>query len=123
MNTRIANLLLSLLVTAVISITSPARAATAVYVANGGSKDISVFHLDAASGALTARGTTALEGAPPLTSCESPILLKSGGCEVHSVCPIRSPVRQVNRRVPSVCPFHQVKNCVRKVFISAPCPA
>jgi 6-phosphogluconolactonase len=39
-------------------------ASTVVYVANGGTKDISVFHLDTASGALTARGTVALEGAP-----------------------------------------------------------
>ncbi len=42
---------------------------------------------------------TALEGAPPLTSCESPILLKSGGCEVHSVCPIRSPVHRVREQL------------------------
>lgn len=41
----------------------------------------------------------ALEGAPPLTSCESPILLKSGGCEVHSLCPIRSPVHRVREQL------------------------
>lgn len=42
---------------------------------------------------------TALEGAPPLTSCESPIVLKTGGCEVHSVCPIRSPVHRVREQL------------------------
>jgi Rrf2 family protein len=37
----------------------------------------------------------ALEGAPPLTSCEAPAVLKHGGCEVHSMCPIRSPIQRV----------------------------
>jgi len=41
----------------------------------------------------------ALEGAPELTSCESPIVLKSGGCEVHSTCPIRSPVHRVREQL------------------------
>ncbi len=42
---------------------------------------------------------SALEGAPPLTSCESPIVLKSGGCEVQSMCPIRSPVNRVREQL------------------------
>jgi Rrf2 family protein len=41
----------------------------------------------------------ALEGAPPLTSCESPIVLKTGGCEVQSMCPIRSPVHRVREQL------------------------
>jgi Rrf2 family protein len=42
---------------------------------------------------------TALEGAPQLTSCESPIVLKAGGCEVQSHCPIRSPIHRVRERL------------------------
>jgi 6-phosphogluconolactonase len=63
MKTRLlAALLAGLAATSV----SPAatRNTTVVYVANGGSKDISIFHLDPAAGALTARGTVALDGAP-----------------------------------------------------------
>ncbi|MEQ1859704.1 MAG: lactonase family protein [Chthoniobacteraceae bacterium] len=37
---------------------------TVVYVSNGGSKDISLFDLNPASGELTARGVVALEGNP-----------------------------------------------------------
>lgn len=37
----------------------------------------------------------ALEGAPPLTSCEAPAVLKHGGCDVHPLCPIRSPIQRV----------------------------
>jgi len=41
----------------------------------------------------------ALEGAPALTSCESPIVLKTGGCEVLSMCPLRSPVHRVREQL------------------------
>jgi 6-phosphogluconolactonase len=64
MKTRMTRSFLALLLTATLPLSSRAHAATVVYVANGGSKDIAVFHLDVASGALTARGTVALEGAP-----------------------------------------------------------
>lgn len=63
MKTRPTTVLLTLFVTATFAFAAE-KATTAVYVANGGSKDISVFHLDTASGALTARGRTELEGAP-----------------------------------------------------------
>jgi Rrf2 family protein len=41
----------------------------------------------------------ALEGAPALTSCESPLVLKNGGCEVQPICPIRSPIQRVSERL------------------------
>lgn len=41
----------------------------------------------------------ALEGAPALTSCESPLVLKNGGCEVQPICPIRSPIHRVRERL------------------------
>ena len=41
----------------------------------------------------------ALEGAPPLTTCESPIVLKGGGCEVQPMCPIKSPIQRVRERL------------------------
>ncbi len=41
----------------------------------------------------------ALEGAPPLTTCESPIVLKNGGCEVQPMCPIKSPIHRVRERL------------------------
>lgn len=41
----------------------------------------------------------ALEGAPTLTSCESPQAVKSGGCEVEPTCPIRSPIHRVRERL------------------------
>ena len=41
----------------------------------------------------------ALEGAPALTSCESPLVLKNGGCEVEPICPIRSPIQRVRERL------------------------
>ena len=41
----------------------------------------------------------ALEGAPALTTCESPIVMKSGGCEVQPMCPIRSPIHRVRERL------------------------
>lgn len=64
MKIRITRSLLALLLTATLPLASRAHAATVLYVANGGSKDISVFHLDTASGALSTRGAVALEGAP-----------------------------------------------------------
>jgi Rrf2 family protein len=42
---------------------------------------------------------SALEGAPPLTTCESPIVLKGGGCEVQPMCPIKSPIHRVRERL------------------------
>jgi Rrf2 family protein len=42
---------------------------------------------------------TALEGAPPLTSCETPAVIKQGGCEVEPTCPIRSPIHRVRERL------------------------
>ena len=42
---------------------------------------------------------SALEGAPALTSCESPLVVKSGGCEVEPTCPIRSPIHRVRERL------------------------
>ena|SRR5688572_24808647 len=41
----------------------------------------------------------ALEGAPALTSCESPLVLRNGGCEVQPICPIRSPIQRVRDRL------------------------
>ncbi len=41
----------------------------------------------------------ALEGLPPLTSCNSPIVVKNGGCEVEPTCPIRSPIHRVRDRL------------------------
>jgi hypothetical protein len=41
----------------------------------------------------------ALEGAPELTSCEAPLVLKAGGCEVQPMCPIRSPIHRVRERL------------------------
>ncbi|MCC7015559.1 MAG: Rrf2 family transcriptional regulator [Planctomycetes bacterium] len=42
---------------------------------------------------------SALEGAPALTSCESALVLKNGGCEVQPSCPIRSPIHRVRERL------------------------
>jgi Rrf2 family protein len=41
----------------------------------------------------------ALEGAPALTTCESPLVLRHGGCEVEPMCPIRSPIQRVRERL------------------------
>lgn len=41
----------------------------------------------------------ALEGAPALTTCESAIVLKNGGCEVQPMCPIKSPIQRVRERL------------------------
>ncbi len=40
-----------------------------------------------------------LEGAPNLTNCEMPAVLRQGGCEVKPTCPIRSPIRRVHEHL------------------------
>ena len=41
----------------------------------------------------------AMEGIPPLTNCETLASARDGGCEVHPVCPIRSPVERVREHL------------------------
>jgi Rrf2 family protein len=41
----------------------------------------------------------AIEGAPELTNCDSLAHSRDGGCEVHPVCPIRSPVERVREHL------------------------
>ncbi|MBK8178100.1 MAG: Rrf2 family transcriptional regulator [Planctomycetes bacterium] len=41
----------------------------------------------------------AIEGAPALTNCDSIASTRDGGCEVHPVCPIRSPVERVREHL------------------------
>lgn len=38
---------------------------------------------------------SAIEGTPSLTNCDAMALSRDGGCEVHPVCPIRSPVERI----------------------------
>ena len=40
-----------------------------------------------------------IEGAPSLTNCDSMALSRDGGCEVHPVCPIRSPVERIREHI------------------------
>ncbi len=42
---------------------------------------------------------SALEGAPSLTNCEVPAVLRQGGCEVKPTCPIRSPIQRVHEHL------------------------
>jgi Rrf2 family protein len=42
---------------------------------------------------------SAIEGAPSLTNCDALALTRDGGCEVHPVCPIRSPVERIREHI------------------------
>jgi len=41
----------------------------------------------------------AIEGSPALTNCESLAHSRSGGCEVHPVCPIRTPIEVIREHI------------------------
>lgn len=41
----------------------------------------------------------AIEGSPSLTNCDSMALARDGGCEVHPVCPIRSPIERIREHI------------------------
>ncbi len=41
----------------------------------------------------------AIEGVPTLTNCDALALSRDGGCEVHPVCPIRSPIERVRENI------------------------
>jgi Rrf2 family protein len=41
----------------------------------------------------------AIEGSPTLTNCDSMALTRDGGCEVHPVCPIRSPIERIREHI------------------------
>lgn len=56
----------------------------------------------------------ALEGAPPLTTCESPIVLKGGGCEVQPMCPIKSPIHRVRERLWQMLEHTTLRSLVSK---------
>jgi Rrf2 family protein len=56
---------------------------------------------------------SALEGSPPLTSCEAPILVKLGGCEVQPTCPIRSPIHRVRERL-----WHMLEHTTLRSLVS-----
>ena len=40
-----------------------------------------------------------IEGAPAITNCDSLAHSRDGGCEVHPVCPIRSPIEQIREHI------------------------
>ncbi|HTF90420.1 MAG TPA: Rrf2 family transcriptional regulator [Planctomycetota bacterium] len=40
-----------------------------------------------------------IEGVPAITNCDSIAHAKDGGCEVHPVCPIRSPIERVREHI------------------------
>ena len=42
---------------------------------------------------------SALEGAPLLTNCDVPTLLRQDGCDVKPTCPIRSPIQRVHEHL------------------------
>lgn len=67
----------------------------------------------------------ALEGAPPLTTCESPIVLKNGGCEVQPMCPIKSPIHRVRERLWQMLQHTSLLSLVASaphVLVSTPTP-
>ena len=41
----------------------------------------------------------AIEGAPAITNCDSLAHSRNGGCEVHPVCPIRSPIERIREHI------------------------
>lgn len=41
----------------------------------------------------------AIEGSPALTNCDSMAQSRDGGCEVHPVCPIRSPIDRIREHI------------------------
>ena len=41
----------------------------------------------------------AIEGAPAITNCDSIAHARDGGCEVHPVCPIRSPIERIREHI------------------------
>ena len=42
---------------------------------------------------------SAIEGAPAITNCETLAHTRDGGCEVHPICPIRSPIDQIRELI------------------------
>jgi len=42
---------------------------------------------------------SAMEGAPAITNCETIAHARDGGCEVHPICPIRSPIEKIQELI------------------------